>query len=124
MNSKSRKTATAKNPTARVSLKDSVKIFNVIRNKPVEKSKGFLDDLINQKRSIGGRYYTNATKEILRLIEEAEKNAESIGLDIRKLFIKEAVTNQAFRFRLPKSRWSHRGRRAKICQLSITLEER
>jgi ribosomal protein L22 len=118
------KTATASRPLARVSLKDSVLIFKNIRNKPIKKAKAFLNDLINQKRSIEGKFYTKASKEILSLIEEAESNAESLGLDTERLFIKEAVASKSFRFFLPKSRWSHRGRKAKICQLKITLEER
>lgn len=119
-----KKTATAMRPTARVSLKDSVKIFKNMRNKSVEKVKKLLNDLINQKRDIEGKYYTGASKEILGLIEEAEANADSLGLDRERLYVKEAVVNKAFTYMLPKSRWSHRGKRAKICQLKITLGER
>lgn len=118
------KTVTASRPTARVSLRDSVVIFKNIRNKPVKKVKGLLNDMINQKRDLNGKHYTGASKEILSLIEEAENNAESLGLDVEKLFIKQAVANKAFTYMLPKSRWSHRGKRAKICQLKIILEER
>jgi ribosomal protein L22 len=118
------KTSTSSNPMARVSLKDSVKIFNNIRNKPVKKVKNFLNDLINQKRDIDGKYYISASKEILSLIEEAENNAEAQGLDREKIFIKKAIANKSFKYMLPKSRWSHRGRQAKICQLEIILEER
>ncbi|MDI6826653.1 MAG: uL22 family ribosomal protein [Candidatus Aenigmarchaeota archaeon] len=117
-------TATASRPLARVSLKDSVKILENLRNKSVKKAKAFLNDLIGQKRDIDGKYYTGASRVILELIEEAENNADSLGLGREKLFIKEATANQAFRFMLSKSRWSHRGRKAKLCQLKVTLEER
>jgi ribosomal protein L22 len=119
-----RKTVTALRPTARVSWKDSVKIFRKIKGKHVEKVKNFLNDLINQKRDIDGKFYTGATKEILSLIEEVENNADSLEMDREKLYLKEAVVNKAFTYMLPKSRWSHRGRKAKICQLKVTLEER
>ena len=119
-----KKTATALRPMARVSLKDSVKIFKYLRNKPVEKVKNLLNDLINQKRDIEGKYFTGASKEILSLVEEAENNSDSLGLDKEKLYVKEAVVSKALTYMLPKSRWSHRGRKAKICQLKITLEER
>lgn len=115
------KTVSASRPNARVSLKDSVVIFKKIRNKPVKKVKMLLNDMINRKRDLNGKYYSGASKEILSLIEEAEGNAESLGLDTEKLFIKEAVADKAFTFMLPKSRWSHRGRRAKICQLKLVL---
>ena len=118
------KTATASQPMARISLKDSVKIFKNIRNKRVKKVKIFLNGLIDKKRDIEGKHYTGATKVILGLIEEAENNADSTGLDREKLFVKKAVANQGLRYILPKSRFSHRGKKAKICQLEVTLEER
>lgn len=118
------KTVSASRSNARVSLRDSVLIFKKIRNKPVKKVKMLLNDMINQKRNLNGKYYTGASKEILSLIEEAENNAESFGLDRERLFIKEAAADKAFTFMLPKSRWSHRGRRAKICQLKVVLGER
>jgi len=118
------KTATASRSIARISLKDAVTIFKNMRKKPVNKVKTFLNDLINEKRNIRGKHFTGASKEILRLVEEAEANAESLGLDPEKLFLKEAVANKSFTYMLPKSRWSHRGKRAKLCQLKITVEER
>ncbi len=118
------KTATASRSIARVSLKDSVLILKNVRNKSVKKVKAFLNDLINEKRNIQGKHFTGASKEILSLVKEAEVNAESLGLDIEKLFIKEAVANKSFTYMLPKSRYSHRGKRAKLCQLKITVEER
>ena len=118
------KTATASRSIARISLKDAVTIFKNVRKKPVNKAKALLNDLINEKRSIRGKHFTGASKEILGLIEEAEANAESLGLDTERLFVKEAVANKSFTYMLPKSRYSHRGKRAKLCQLKITVEER
>ncbi len=118
------KTATASRPNARISIKDSVTILKNIRNKPVNKVKAFLQDLIDEKRDIRKKYYTGASKEILGVIKEAEANAESLGLDTEKLFLKEATANKSFTFMLPKSRWSHRGKKAKICQINVTVEER
>ena len=117
------KTATASRPLARVSLKDCNQIFKRIRNKPLKKVKNFLNELIEGKKDINGKHYTKAAKEILSLIEEAESNADSLELDKDRLFLKEAIANKSFTFTLPKSRWSHRGRRAKLCQLKITLGE-
>ncbi len=115
---------TASKPNARVSMKDSILLFNQIRNKPVSKAKLLLNSLIEQKRNLNGRYYTLVSKEILGLLNDAEANAESLGLDTEKLFIKNASANKTFTFMLPKSRFSHRGRKAKISSLEVTLEER
>jgi len=118
------KTVTANRPTARISIKDAVKIFKNLRNKPVDKAKMLLNDLIDQKRDIEGKHYIGASKEILDLIEEAENNADSLGLDRERLFIKDAAANKSFTFMLPKSRFRHRGRKAKICKIKVTLGER
>jgi len=119
-----KKTAKASRPVARVSLKDSVLIFKQIRNKNLKKAKTFLNELIEHKKSLDGRYYPTASKEILSLLKEAESNAESLGLDTERLFIKRAAANKAFTFILPKSRYTHRGRRAKMCHLEVEVEER
>ena len=115
------KTATASRPIARISLKDSITILKNVRKKPVNKVKTLLNDMINEKRNIRGKHYTGASKGILKLVEEAEANAEVLGMDTERLFIKEAVANKSFTYMLPKSRWSHRGKRAKLCQLKITV---
>jgi ribosomal protein L22 len=117
------KTTTASRPLAKVSIKDSIKILKHVRNKPVKKAKDFLNGLISEKNDINKKHYTGASKEILKLIEEAESNAESLGLDTEKMLVKEAVANESFSYMLPKSRYSHRGRRAKLCQLKVTLVE-
>lgn len=121
---KEEKIAIASRPLARVSMKDSNLLFKYMRNKPVSKAKTLLNELLERKKNIGGRYYPKVSKELLQLIEDCEANAEAKGLLKEKLFIKTAQANKSFRFMLPKSRWTHRGRRAKICSLKIELEER
>jgi len=121
---KQEKIAKASRPLARVSLKDSVVLFKHIKNKPTGKAKILLNELISEKKNINGRYFTKASNEMLDLIEDCEANAEAKGLDTEKLFVRHGQTNKTFGFMLPKSRWSHRGKRAKICELKIELEER
>jgi len=118
------KIAIASRPMARVSLKDSVVLFKHIQNKPVKKAKNLLNELLSEKKNIEGRYFTKASKEVLRLIEDCEANAEAKGLDTEKLFVRRTQANKTFGFMLPKSRWTHRGRRAKICELKLEIEER
>src|SRR3989304_1391480 len=96
------KTVTASRPNARVSLKDSVMLMKQIKNKPVSKAKTYLDSLISKKRNIDGRYYTLLSKEILGLIKDGEANAEALGLDAEKLFVKNAIVSKTFGYRLPK----------------------
>ncbi len=124
VNMKQEKIAITAKPLARTSLKDSALLFKHIRNKPVEKAKTLLNELISQKKSIDGKYFPKTSKEILDLIEDCEANAEAKGLSKERLFVRHAQANKTFRFYLPKSRFSHRGKRAKICELKLELEER
>jgi len=118
------KTAKANRPLARTSVKDSVRLAKEIKNKKTVAAKRFLNELIDRKKNLDGKFYPTASKIIIRLIEEAENNATGEGLDIDKLFIREIITNKTFKFILPKSRWTHRGRKAKLCQINLTVEER
>ena len=120
---KQEKISIASRPLAKVSKKDSVVLFKHINNKSVKKAKTLLNELLEEKRSINGRYFTKASEEILNLIKDCEANAEAKGLDMEKLFVRHTQTNKTSGFMLPKSRWTHRGRRAKICELKLELEE-
>lgn len=118
------RTAVAKSQP-RISLKHAVAIAREIRNKPLNKSLEFLEDLINKKIKLpNGKYHTKAAKEILSLLKEARANAEAKALNAEKLFIKEFKTSKTFKFITPKSRWRFRRREKKICRIEVTLEER
>lgn len=119
-----KKTAISKKFNARISIKDAVLILKKIRNKKLEKAKSFLQDLIDKKKNINKKYYTSASKEILSLLKDVEANAENANMDTDRLFIKRINASKAFTFILPKSRWSHRGKKAKLCHLEVEVEER
>ena len=114
--------ATIKN--ARISLKNSLIICKKIRGKNVEKAKSFLENLINRKISIEGKYYTNAAKKILEVLKNAEANALKKGLNLERTFIKIAKADKGEKFIRPKSRWRFRGREAKSTHITIIVEER
>lgn len=117
-------TATAKSTDARISFKHSLIVCDAIRRKRVSKAKQLLEDLISQKRSLDGKYYTNASKKILEILKTAEANAKQQNLDVDKLFVKSVAANKGYKLILPKSRFKFRGRQAKITHLTIELEER
>ncbi|MEM5777075.1 MAG: uL22 family ribosomal protein [Candidatus Aenigmatarchaeota archaeon] len=118
------KIAKSKKSNARISIKDANVIFKKLRRRKLQKSINFVKELLARKKDIKGRYYTGACKVILELLEDVKNNAEAKGLDIEKLFIKRLAANKSFTFILPKSRITHRGRRAKLCHLEIEVEER
>ncbi|MFH8080638.1 MAG: uL22 family ribosomal protein [Candidatus Aenigmatarchaeota archaeon] len=118
------KIAVAKKRNARISKKDANVIFKMLRGKRLDKATRFVEELLAKKRNIKGKYYTGACKVILELFSYAKSNAEAKGMNTERLFIKRLVANKSFTFTLPKSRVTHRGRRAKICHLEIEVEER
>ncbi len=71
----------------RISTKSAKKVSDLIRGKKLNAVKRLLRDLLEQKRSISGKYYTKAVSHILDLLESCEKNADSLGLDKKKLFV-------------------------------------
>jgi ribosomal protein L22 len=118
------KTAIARKTNARASLKDANVVFKKIRRKKLNKAISFVEELISRKKNINGKYYTGACKAILELLKDVKANALAKGLDEDRLFIKRLVANKSFTFILPKSRITHRGRRAKLCHLEVEVEER
>jgi ribosomal protein L22 len=80
--------------------------------------------LLEKKISLGGKYYTNAAKQILEVLESAEANAKQKDLAGEKLFIKIAKADAGETFIKPKSRWRLRGRKAKSSSITIEVEER
>ncbi len=79
-------------------------------------------NLLIQKESIGGKYYTNVTKELLNLLRFAEGNAEFKGLDPGKLMI-HASAHTGFTFYRPRN-WKRRMEKRKITNIQLVLEER
>ena len=116
--------ARAKVTNVKISLKESVKFCKHIKGMKVSKAKRFLQDLIDQKVNIDGKYYTNIDKTVLKLLKSAEANAKKKGMNESKLWIKNIKADKGMTFILPKSRSKFAGRRGKMTHLTIELEER
>jgi large subunit ribosomal protein L22 len=116
--------ASAKIEDARISLKHAIIICRNLKNKKIDKAKKFLNDLIERKISLDGKYYTGATKKILEVLENAEANAKEKNLNLERLFIKTAKADKGAGFVRPRSRARFRGRRIKSTNITIELEER
>jgi len=94
----------------RISPKHSIEIMDYIRNKPLKKVKILLNQVIEKRKAIpfkrynkdvghkpgvgAGRYPIKACKEVLRLINALEANAENKGLDVNKLVLNYCVANR------------------------------
>ena len=117
------KIAIARTRNSRISLKHAVTICNFLRGKKLLKAKAFLDNVLKQKESYDGKYYTNATKEFISLLNQVEANAKKRGLNIDKLFIKVIKADKGETMYLPK-RAKFVPRRAKTTHLTVIVEER
>ena len=88
----------------------------------MEKGKNLLQALIDQKRDLDGKYYTNTTKHILDIVKSAESNAEFKGLDINKMII-FASAHTGFTFMRPR-RLKMRRTRRKITNIQVVLVQK
>ncbi len=94
-----------------ISLKHSVEVCNYIRHKKVTEAKKLLDLTISEKKAIPykrfhqglshktgigpGRFPVRTSKEIKKLLESAEANAQFQGLNTANLIIAHAVVQKA-----------------------------
>lgn len=104
-----------------ISTKDAQKLCRVINRKRLETAKKILSDLIHEKRSLDGKYYTKAAKRLLLLLGSAEKNAEFSGLETEKLRVHAAACRGLIQYR--SRRKSDFGRRMKLTNVEIILIE-
>lgn len=120
-----------------ISVKQSVEICNYIRNKNVSSAKKMLQDVIEKKAAVPfkrynfdlghktkvgpARYPEKASKEFIKLIDNAEANAQFKGLNTSNLVIAHASAHKAGKA------W-HFGRksrrRMKRTNLEIVVEEK
>ena len=114
----------AKFTDARISLKSSKIICKELRGKRLSKSKMLLNDLLDEKKNLNGKYYTKTVKKILEILTNAEANAVAKGLDDERLFIYSINADKGRTFIRPRSKMSRRGERAKMTHIEIIVGEK
>lgn len=107
------KTACAMAKSLKISPKHCVEICNAIRGMDVSKAKAYLEDVIDMKQSVpfkrhnkkvghrkgqkgwpSGRYPVKAAAEVLKVLVNAEANAEYKGMDTEKLVIEHISSHR------------------------------
>lgn len=102
----------------RVSFKKMVELCSSIRGLSLEEAKRLLEDVIEKKRMISyrrfrgkrahhgsvnghpsGGYPTKAARLLLKVVKNAEANAETKGLDTSKLIVKHAAAQKSFKIK-------------------------
>ena len=105
-----------------ISYKKAGQLCRVIRKKQLKRVKRLFNDLLEQKRSLRGKYFSKTAKEMLALIESAEKNAESKGLNTDAMVVyASAHFGTQMRRRRRKSAF---GSKMKTCNLEVILIEK
>jgi len=103
-----------------ISTKKSILICKKINNMNLNKAKKFLQDLIDEKRSINGKYFTKTCVEILNILESADKNAVFKGIE--NPVIKTICAEKGAKRMRMKRRRSF-GSRLKNTNIKIVLKE-
>ena len=103
-----------------ISTKNSVVVCRRLKGMKLEKAKNFLQRLIENKEDINRKHYTKTAKEILKVLEDGEKNAEYRGLEnpvIKTLSVEKGPT------RLRSKRQRSFGIKIKSTHIKLVLKE-
>ncbi|RLI96237.1 MAG: hypothetical protein DRO99_04790 [Candidatus Aenigmatarchaeota archaeon] len=106
----------------RISTKHSVAVCRAITGTTLARAKRLLQNILDEKVSLDGKYYTSTVNEVMGLLNVAESNAESKGLDTEKMVV-HASAHRGFNYRTPR-RFKLARRTARMTNLQIVLEER
>ncbi len=106
----------------RISGKSSVLVCRAITGMNLDKGKKFLQTLVSRSQSLNGKYYTNVSKEILNLLNQAENNTEFKGLDPGRMVI-HASAHKGFTFYRAR-RFKMRRQKRKVTNIQIVLVQR
>lgn len=117
-----KKSARASGRSLRISSKSSVNVCRAISGMNLLKGKRLLEGLIEGKRDLDGKHFTNVSREILNVVKSAEANAESKGLDTARLVI-FASAHKGFGFVRPR-RLKMRGTKRKIANIQVVLQQK
>ncbi len=109
---------------AKVSLKKAVVVCKRLKNLNLKKAERFLNELLEQKKSIDGKYYTNVVKVLLKLLKSAKANAERKGMNVDKLYIKVIKADKGETFIRPLPKAKFQPRKAKQTHITVILGER
>lgn len=106
----------------RISTKSATVLCRAIRKKPLTRAKRLLQDLAEERRSLGKKHYTKTAREMIMLLESCEKNAENLDLDKNRLIVHASAHKGTIMRR--RRRKAAFGSRMKSTNLEIMLIER
>jgi large subunit ribosomal protein L22 len=138
------KTVKASAREIRVSHKSAREVCRTIKGMMLTKAKQYLKDVVDKKKPVpyrrftkklghrhglvkayAGRYPVKTAKHVLKVLEEAEANAENKGLDIDRLRIIHAAASQGMKMKRFKPRAQGRAspRFEILSHIEVVLQE-
>jgi large subunit ribosomal protein L22 len=138
------KTVKASGREVRVSHKSAREVCKTIKGMMLTQAKQYLRDVLDKKRAVpftrfkkkaghrhglekayAGRYPVKAAKQILKVIEGAEANAEYKGLDTDRLRIIHASAYPGMKIKrfTPRAHGRSSPKIQTLCHIEIALEE-
>jgi large subunit ribosomal protein L22 len=139
------KTVKASAREVRVSRKAAREVCRTVKGMMLPKAKEYLRDVIAYKKPVPykrftkklghrhglekafvGKYPIKTAKQVLKLLEGAEANAENKGLDIERMRIVHAATSKGMinkKYR-PRAQGNSSPRNEIPCHIEVALEER
>ena len=79
--------------------------------------------MLNEKISLKGKYFTKTTEEILKLLDQLEKNARNKNIEANDLFLFISAHKGPTLHRA-RRRWRKFGSKLKICHIQAVLSDK
>lgn len=107
----------------RVSKKKAKEICKVLNRKrpKFKRTKDFVEGLLDGTEDVGGKTYDSAAEEILKLLENAEANAQFKGVPTEKLRLKTITVEPGTTVPRARRRWDF-GNRLKTAHIKVVFE--
>ena len=109
--------------TFSISQLNAVKVCRTINRKKFSDAKKILENLLNEKISLKGKYFTKTSREILKLLIQLENNARGKKLDPDQLFLFISAHKGPTLHRA-RRRWRKFGSKLKICNIQAVLSDK
>ena len=114
------KETTRASGTFSISPLSAVKVCKAISRKKFPDAKRFLEGLISEEKSLRGKHYTGTAEEILKLLNQVEKNAKNKNIDASALFLFISAHRGPTMHRA-RRKWRKFGSRLKVCHVQAVL---
>ena len=109
--------------TFSISELNAAKVCKSINRKKFVDAKKTLENLLNEKISLRGKYFTKTANEILKLLNQLESNARNKKLDSDALFLFISAHKGPTMHRA-RRRWRKFGSRLKMCHVQAVLSDK